>query len=298
MMIRSQRRMFFSAAVVLLLCATACKKTITQPQTELDSPLMNESDTVRLISYNILEGMKNDRANNYDNFVAWVKSYDPDVLALQEANGFSQEKLEALAARFGHKYVVTNPKASDNYPVALTSKFPIEVRRRVTLHVSHGAIFAKIKDFNIVVAHFWPQSYWHQQGDGLGNACRLQETNIILDSSKRKYPTEPNWLFVGDFNSVSRKDYAPGTTNQNFEVTNTIEGAGFTDAIHYKYGYKENNYLENGSVTYDFRYPARRIDFVFGTLPLLRKVVKAQPVYDEFTEKYSDHPPMLLEFTK
>lgn len=259
---------------------------VVSPIDELRLP-----DTLKIISYNILEGMKNDRANNYNKFVDWIKSYEPDILALQEVNGFNQRQLEQLAARYGHKYVITNLKSTDNYPVALTSKYPLESRRKITLHTSHGAIFAKLvnTDINMVITHFWPQAYWKQVGDGLGDEYRLQETNVNLDSTIRKYPDEKEWLYMGDFNSVARKDYPEGTTNQSFHVTDLIESAGFMDAVQYVHGYKQIN-----TANYEFSYPGRRIDFIFGTTPILQKVTKAMPIYDDFTKSYSDHPPFMI----
>src|SRR5690606_5634659 len=284
------KRILSIAPLILLFALQSCSKSEDATPVTEEPPQLVVPDSLRIISYNILEGMKNDRANNYDNFVSWVNSYNPDILALQEVNGFKQKDLEELALRFGHPYVITNLKATDNYPVAITSKYPLESRRRVTLHVSHGAIFAKLKDkdFNIVNTHFWPQNYWHTQGDGLGNDYRLHEANVILDSTIRKFPNEPNWILVGDFNSVSRKDYLPSVTTNNYWVTDEIEEAGFMDAIHYLHGYKEN-----GTANYSFNYPGRRIDFLVSSQSVLQKVIKAEPIYDDFTAVFSDHPPMM-----
>lgn len=255
-----------------------------EPEEDLTLP-----DTLKIISYNILEGMKNDKANNYNKFVEWVNTYKPDVLALEEVNGFRQKDLEKLAARWGHPYVITNVKSTDNYPVALTSKYPIVSRRKVTLNVSHGAIFAKLRDadLNIVVTHLWPQAYWKTVGDDRGNEYRLQETNIVLDSTIRKFPNEKNWLFMGDFNSRNRKDYNPPVTTNNYWVMDQIEADGYTDVIHYLYGNKSDG------VNYDFQYPGTRIDFMFGTPTVLSRVTKAMFIYDEFTAVASDHRPVM-----
>lgn len=247
-------------------------------------------DTIKIISYNILEGMKNDKSNNYNKFVDWIKSYAPDVLALQEVNGFNQRQLEQLAKRYGHNYVITNLKSTDNYPVALTSKYPLEARRKITLHTSHGAIFARLigTEINIVTTHFWPQAYWKSVGDGRGDEYRLQEARVNLDSTMHKFTNEKYWLYMGDFNAVSRKDYVPNTTNQSFVVIDEIESAGYFDVVHHLHGHKFN-----GTANYDFQYPGRRIDFIFGSPDILPKVIKAQPIYDDFTRDYSDHPPIM-----
>ena len=273
-----------------LSAVTSCKDKEVPPPVKEETPPVDSlilPDTLKIVSFNIENGMALDKASNYDHFVAWVDSVSPDVLALEEANGFRQHSLEKLAARWGHPYVITNVKATDNYPVALTSRYPLVSRRKVTMWVSHGAIFAKLRDadFNIVVTHLWPQSYWHQQGDGLGNAYRLQEINIILDSTIRKFPSEENWTFMGDFNSVSRKDYDPPDPAQNFDVTDAIEQEGYEDVIHALHGYKAN---QTAAYPWDY-YPGHRIDFLFATPAVRKNLIKAYPIHDAFTAKYSDH---------
>lgn len=278
---------------VLGLNGCSDKETV-QPEPEEEVPeVIVVPDQLKIISYNILEGMKTDRPNDYDNFVEWIESFDPDIVAFQEANGFKQKDLEKLAARWGHSYVITNLKATDNYPVALTSKYPLESRRRVTMDVSHGAIFAQLKDtdINLVVTHLWPQGYWHEMGDNLGNDYRLHEINLVLDSTIRKFPDEPSWILVGDFNARSRHDFLPSEATHNYWVTDKIEEEGFQDAIHFMHGTRA------GGATYDFQYPGSRIDFLFATEPVLQKLIKAYPIYDEFTEKYSDHYPMYMEIS-
>ena len=43
------------------------------------------TDDMRLLYWNIQNGMWSDQSNGYDNFVAWVKGYDPDVCVWCEA---------------------------------------------------------------------------------------------------------------------------------------------------------------------------------------------------------------------
>jgi exodeoxyribonuclease-3 len=257
-------------------------------------------ETLRLISYNILEGMTLNKASNYNNFVNWLKDYDPDILALQEANGFTQASLEALAARYNHPYVVTNIKAGDNYPVALTSKYPISVHRKITKDVSHGAIFAEIKGVNLVVLHLWPQAYWHVDGDELGDAYRMQEITIYLDSTIRKYPAEKKWLMMGDFNSKSPIDSVSlaNSATTDFRVHRTVMAAGYSDCLRYY----RNEFQRSTPTVYSGwtgmqnGYYGSRIDFIYGTPAILRNVTKAKMLYDSFTDNYSDHYPVMVEF--
>lgn len=265
---------------ILTVFIIGCDKEGVSFGLEVDSEKNNR--TMRLISYNILEGMKNDRANNYDNFVAWVLEYNPDVLALQEANGFTQESLEELAERYGHNYVVTNRKIGDNYPVAITSKYPIESRRRLTKHVSHGAIFATIEGINFVNLHLWPQNYWHEQNDNRGTEYRQQEMKIFLDSTFYKYPNEDKWLLLGDFNARARIDSTAHAPNTDYSVHDMVADAGFYDTV--------RHLLDPNA------YVGSRIDYVYATPSILIDVVRAEFIRDDFTAVYSDHPPMLVDF--
>ena len=92
--IQMLRRLAFGAT---LLTATAllpaCDDDPAAPDEELttDPGTSVQPETLRFISYNILEGMKLDKAQNFDNFVDWVKEKDPDFMALCECNAFTEE---------------------------------------------------------------------------------------------------------------------------------------------------------------------------------------------------------------
>ena len=74
---------------------------------------------LRVLYWNIQNGMWSDQANDYDNFTAWVKKYDPDVCVWCESatiykdntnagapasDKFLPDGWPALAARYGHSY--------------------------------------------------------------------------------------------------------------------------------------------------------------------------------------------------
>ena len=95
-----------------------------------------------------------------ERFVAWMRELDPDMAALQEMNGFTQARLEKLAADYGHSYAVL--LKDTGYPVALTSKYPI-VAKRVTDNMHHGFLIASTGGYNIVVAHLSPFNWCKRQ---------------------------------------------------------------------------------------------------------------------------------------
>jgi exodeoxyribonuclease-3 len=63
--------------------------------------------TLKVLSYNVLHGFENDSAK-MTTYVDRVSKLDPDIIAYEELNDFTQEKLETLAKRYSHPYVAIN----------------------------------------------------------------------------------------------------------------------------------------------------------------------------------------------
>ena len=281
--------------LLLALCmATSCEDGGEQgeylraePEEEL------EVDTLRLISYNILEGMKLDQTTGKTELAAWVRSMNPDILALQEANKFTQESLERLAASYGHPYVVTNIKKGDNYPVALTSKYPVEVIAKITEGVSHGAIHVRIRVVNIVVLHLWPHATG-SNGYADGNSYRMAEITAFLDGTLKAHPGEVRWLMMGDFNSVSPLDAddLPGGVGLNYDVHTKVLGSGYHDLMRSYRGY----FIPSCPTAAFAGGNATRIDFIYGSSAMLSDMTCVETVRDDFTDTRSDHYPLMTEF--
>ena len=81
------------------------------------------ADRLTIMSYNVLYGF--DKGKGLDAGARWIAKQRPDVLALQELNGFTPAKLAEAARRWGHEHAVILKE--DGFPVGLTSRFPIEV---------------------------------------------------------------------------------------------------------------------------------------------------------------------------
>jgi len=281
--------------LLLALCmATSCEDGGEQGEylrAELEEEL--EVDTLRLISYNILEGMKLDQTTGKTELAAWVRSMNPDILALQEANRFTQESLERLAVSYGHPYVVTNIKKGDNYPVALTSKYPIEVIAKITEGVSHGAIHVRIRGVNIVVLHLWPHATGSNDHTD-GNSYRMAEITAFLDGTLKAHPGEVRWLMMGDFNSVSPLDAddLPGGIGLNYDVHTKILGSGYHDLMRSYRGY----FIPSCPTAAFAGGNATRIDFIYGSSAMLSDMTCVETVRDDFTDTRSDHYPLMTEF--
>lgn len=259
--------------------------------------------SLKVLSYNILEGMVKDTTKGKIHFVEWVKALDPDVVALQECNKFTQKTLEALALSWGHPYAVILKE--NGYPTGLTSRYPIANIRKVNESMTHGFIMARIAQYNFVVLHLNPHKYPKRRAE-IAQVLK----NIELEKDKK------NWLIMGDFNSVSPLDKErlakggylerakaaaakrPVLENLvdgkeiDFNVQQQILSAGFTDA----------------GLTWDKRQAAQsgksaiatnsRIDYIYLSKDLAKKIITCHFIYDDFTAVSSDHKPILLELKK
>lgn len=262
--------------------------------------------SLRVISYNILEGMKLDTTAGKSHFVDWVKKIDPDILALQEVTNFTQASLEKLAEQYGHRYAILLIEG-EKFPVAITSKYPILNVQKVSDNMDRGFITATINGFNIVSVHLTPFDY----------RKRAQEIDLVL-AHLHAQPAKQNWIVMGDFNTLSPIDsaaYSDGRMVANYQayekkyapilkladgkidytVIEKVHKAGFTDAL-------KKLHPEFVKTIHPKRFEPRtgadvpsRIDFVFISKDLVKKIGTVRVQVDEFTDNYSDHYPVLFE---
>ena len=122
--------LYAAMALAMAVCNFSCSDDEELPtgDLELNSGSSVTTETLKVLSYNVLEGMKLDKANDYNNFVTWVSEQAPDIMAIEETNGFTKEKLTALSARWGHPYAEMCKESG--YPVSITSKFGWGMARR------------------------------------------------------------------------------------------------------------------------------------------------------------------------
>ena len=198
----------------------------------------NPKNNMRLLYWNIQNGMWSGQGDNYDKFVEWVRAYDPDVCVWCEAQSIyktgTADKMDVadrylvgnwgeLAARYGHKYWYVGGHR-DNYPQVITSKYPIENVERIVGSkpdsvVTHGAGWARIekngKTVNIVTLHTWPQGYAFEAKDrdasraeNGGDKYRRMEMEYICNHTIHSVPGAEKqfWMMMGDFNARSSRD--------------------------------------------------------------------------------------------
>lgn len=271
-----------------------------------------QAQTLKLISYNVYWGMKQDTTPHKAQFTRWFKDQNPDIVALQEVNGFTQQMIQEFAESYGHPYaiIVKEPAAdgSISFPVALTSKYPIVNVRRVVDNLIHGLIVAEIEGHHFMVTHFHPFSA----------VKRGHEIDLILATAKAGSP-QAKWLLMGDLNSVSpldkreydnglvlnhiREDMKKKPHNQNllnneldYSVQQKVLDAGFIDAFK-----KFHPAFEASAPTklfYDQSKFPLRYDYLYVNSTMQNDLIECDIIKDEFTDIYSDHYPVVLLFKK
>lgn len=250
---------------------------------------------MKLISYNIEYGMRADTTTNKSVFAAWIRSQNPDIVCLQEANKFTQKSLEALAASYGHPYAVLQKEKG--FPTAITSKYPIVNIMKVEDNMWHGFVMGIVDGYHIISLHLSPHRYESRQRD----------IDLILETIRQSGPFE-KWIIMGDFNSVSPVDaekYADGrlveylrkAEGKRPQLKNLVNGK-IDYSVHQRildFGFIDSARLDKNFSETSF---GTRIDFIYISPDLRSAFTGGNFIIDDFTRKYSDHRPLYITWEK
>ena len=271
---------------------------------------------VKVLYWNIQNGMWHDQGNHYDDFVSYVRSLDPDICIWAEAESryvtdtctklkmpedqYLPWNWDILAARYGHSYTLISGKR-DTFPQVITSKYPLKIVKRVNgngddIIVVHGAGWAKVdlgkgKELNLVTVHTWPQKYAYKAEDQKASAAerggdyfRATEMQYICEQTIGTVPGAGNqlWLMCGDFNAISSIDnfhYNLPTDDPAFLVHDYVRNnTPYIDVIERLYPGKFQKSTLSG----------RRIDMVYVTEPLMKRITSGKIMYDGFAASSRD----------
>lgn len=271
-----------------LYAGTACSDKEEELSYAIAVPENDTLRTIKLISYNIYYGLRLDPSTEKTTFIDWISKHDPDIVAIQEANGFTGSSLATMADSYGHSYSVLLRETG--FPVALTSRYPITNIKRVFTSSSQGYIFANILDYNIIVLHLNASS----------EELRQAEMETILSNTIDTYPFRKKWLIMGDFNCVSPLDAdalenASGVKNYAIQ-SRLLDYYKMIDVIKLRHQEfvstcRTKKFLEDmGDPNWITRY-----DFVYTSQDLKNNIVNSQVIKDVYTDTISDHYPILLE---
>ncbi len=290
---------------------------------------------MRLLYWNIQNGMWDGQRDDYARFVAFVKAYDPDVCVWCEAQsifatGSDKERLaekdrflpdgwKNLAARYGHANVFLGGHR-DNYPQVITSRLPLEGVRRLYgpdgRRIRHGAGWAVVKvgdrAVNVVTVHTWPQPHAPGLPDKAAARKRRKEhggdpyrRHEVEQICRETIFTQTNaadacWIMLGDFNSLTRAD------NHAYKLPDDDTKFLPHDFLREKTPYRDILAIRYPGVLMPSCLEPRRIDFVYLTPPLVDCTKSARVLVDGYTSNSkvpgcsfctpSDHLPILLDF--
>lgn len=278
-------------------------------------PGSSRKGNLRVLYWNIQNGMWADQGNNYNNFVEFVKKYSPDICVWCEASSiyktntytaaaesarYLPNNWATLAKRYGHNYAKLGGWR-DNYPQEVTSIYPITTVLKITNSstsgkpISHGAAIQSINVNGTVVyfvtCHMWPQSYGYgvsaadqaaSTAAHEGDYYREFEIKYLLEKTinSETYADIENWLLVGDMNSRARSDngtYNYSTSSTLFLTQDAVNNSGLKDVIAERFP-APDNFLTS-------TYGISRIDYVHASPAMMDKVVNAFIIADQWTYK-------------
>lgn len=294
-----------------------------------------DASDIRLLYWNIQNGMWSDQSNNYDNFVSYVKGLDPDICVWCEGASIyksgTDEKLAAddrylpfnwdsLAERYGHNYVYVGGWR-DNYPQVVTSKFPIRNVKRILgdpddIIVSHGAAWVQIEvqgqTLNLVTLHTWPQKYAYKAenleasaNEHGGDKYRAREIEYICRQTIGSVSGADGelWMMMGDFNSRSRVDA------KQYDLPEDSPAYLVHDYVREKTPYLDIIEKWHDNAFFPTTGSGKRIDFVYATSAMYSRIRDARILGDEgwmtilrdpkkISNFYhpSDHRPIIVDF--
>ena len=290
---------------------------------------------LRILYWNIQNGMWWDQGNNYDNFVAFVKKYNPDICVWCESESIFKTGTDdydsaanrylfytrpgnwsTLAGRYGHSYAASSGR-TDDYPQEVTSKYPITRVQALTSNLYHGGGHFQITvngtRLNIVTTHPYPfnsGAYNHTTTDQLdADKKRLEEMTYLLGQTVNKstYASEGNWMVVGDMNANSPLDsWYTGIDVNNSAVSPQkylLENTDLKDSVYeFWNGDGVDTFCNTTTGAKDRR------DFIYLSPSLMNKTRRAIILNDSWTYKIevislptqnfkspSDHRPVLVD---
>ena len=267
------------------------------------------TNTLKVLYWNIQQGMWADQHNGYKNFIAWVKKQAPDVCVWCEAktnykdnsstsitkadrqtgkylvDGNNDLTWGTVAKGYGHNYW-TYGAYQDNYPVVITSNAAITLKQKLGARsagsgtetknstVSHGGFHAQQNGINFVGLHLWPQKYKPGATDQTTSANNNEGDTYRLG--------EMTWIIK------QTKNHATYKSQKNWIMCGDFNSKSRQDERWYNYGslthtyYKVHNYILDNTDYYDVirevyanKQAPSRIDFVYASPDMMKRVVRA-----------------------
>src|SRR5690606_26389975 len=269
---------------------------VQNQENEIAVALADQS-VVKVMSYNIEEGFKN-RPQWRQEFADWVKTYDPDIILLQEMMHFTDASFAAFAKTYGHNHAVLTKTIG--IPTGITSKTPItDIRKVVQTGVLHHGYVTGVSDgIRLFSVHLCPFEVGSERN--IHNIDRRNEIEIILNDAAQ-YTNVPT-IIGGDLNAhntFDRDTYGTGYRygNRDHGVYSALTSANFHDT----YPLRNSEFkatIPVADIAANGPNEGARIDYMFVNLNVKNSVVFADIIQTIGTDKFSDHYPTYVEIKK
>ena len=117
-----------------------------------DSP-----EVLTVITHNVWYGFTKKGEPRHAEWLRWMSAQSPDVVSLQELNGYTAERLASDAKTWGHAHTVLLKQ--DGFPTGITSRYPISDVRILRDGFHHGLLRCRIQGIWFYVIHFHPSNF-------------------------------------------------------------------------------------------------------------------------------------------
>lgn len=257
---------------------------------------------MRLMTYNVLTGGRDaGDASRLEAVVRVIQGVAPDVLVLNECNGFEQDgqrTLFRLEAELGMRGVLA--EANSGFHVAFFHRRGrLLEARSLSREVHHAVIAARLELDGLVIgivgAHLCP----------FGGDARLLEVQHLI-----RFLRDEHVFVLGDMNALSPHDatryqperWLPRRRSRHVlaesggrldtRAVSALEGADLVDVFRERGNTAATCLTRLGAEWQDYQL---RIDYVFGTRAAAERVSRVERVDGDRVEAASDHYPLFVD---
>jgi exodeoxyribonuclease-3 len=253
-------------------------------------------DAIDIMTYNVLYGF--DHGKTFKKGVKWIGEQEPDILALQEFRGFSEEKFASAARAWGHEYTALY-KRPKGMPLAISAKAPVEVVETIDEGINRGILVAKAYGIHFVVIHLTSGSKTAGQVRN-----RMKEAAAVRECVSALLEKKESVVLLGDYNALSPLDStqhdADGKT-ADYTVLQGFLDLGLVDVVHERLKGTEAIKGSFPSFLIEDRYPDNfnprrlsRIDFILMSPDLAPRCESAVIHQEGVVNAISDHYPVVV----
>lgn len=202
-------------------------------------PTLAQEHKLRVITYNIMDGFNFGKDTTRQMKTAnWIKAQKPNVVALQELCGYTDQRLKKEASQWGHQFSVL--LKTTGYSVGISADRPIKLIERKTEGFWHGMLHVEIEGVDFFVVHLSPDDV----------SIRKKEASVILSKVDSALTKSKECIVLGDFNASSPYDDDIMKTRPLLLKSNIVSDAKST-----QYKHLANNYFDYSVISKFLAFP-------------------------------------------